>query len=70
MVIIPKPVWEALAKGDVKSCCRFRNIQASLLGGVSLLTLFPGHLLLEVVRFAWKLNGQEHARLVSCLDDG
>lgn len=36
VVMVPKPVWEVLAKGDVKSCCRFRNIQAILLGDVSL----------------------------------
>ena len=36
VVMIPKPVWDALAKGDVKSCCRFRNVQAGLLGDVFL----------------------------------
>lgn len=23
VVMVPKPVWQVLAKGDVKSCCRF-----------------------------------------------
>lgn len=68
MEIVLKPVQEAFTTGILLQVQKNGDWFAGR--WFSAFILFPEHLVLEVIRFASKMNGQGHARLVFCLDGG